>query len=78
MDYGPLAATLLAVAGLVSVLAAVLIAVRNARSKGRRAALGEADEVERLLSECRAARLADQQLIYDLQTALIERGIKLP
>ena len=78
MDPGPIAATLLALGGLVSVIAAVLIAIRNARSKGRKAALTEADELEAMLTACRAERITDGQKIYRLQTALIEAGIKLP
>jgi len=78
VDYGPLAAALLAIAGLVSVLAAVLIAVRNARSKGRRAALSEADELEGLLTACRAERLEAHRVIFELREVLTAHGIDPP
>jgi len=78
MDTGPIGVALLAIGGFVSIIAAVLIAIRNARSKGRRAALGEADELEALLASCRAERLEAQGRIYALTSALIEHGIKPP
>jgi hypothetical protein len=77
-DVGPVGAVLLAVAGLVAVIAAVLIAIRNARTKGRASAIAEADALEVEIAACRDARVADARLIYELRAALASAGIDLP
>jgi len=66
-NLGPLGAAVLAAGGFVCIVGAVLIGVRNVRSKGRTSAIAEADEVERLLAECREGRLTDAAAIYELR-----------
>ena len=78
MDPGPVGAVILAVAGLVSLGAAFLIIIHNARNKGRSAAMAEADDLEALLIPCRARKLEADSRVYVLTTALVEHGIKPP
>ena len=77
-DPGPSRLRILALGWLVCVIAAVLIGIRNARSKGRRSAIAEADEVEALLADCREGRLTDAAALYRLREALASRGIDPP
>ena len=78
LDPGPLGAAVLAFGALACIVCAVLIGIRQARSKGRRSAIAEADEVEALLADCREGRLSDAAALYKLREALASRGIDPP
>jgi hypothetical protein len=75
VDGLDLTSVLLAVGGTVAAGATFLIIVRNARTKGRRAALAEADAMEALVAECREQRVRDAATIFDLRMTLSEHGL---
>lgn len=77
-EPGPLGAAVLAAGGFVCVVGAVLIGIRNVKSKGRKAAIAEADSVEELLNECREGRITDAAALYKLRQLAAERGIEEP
>ena len=74
MDGLDLGSVLLGIGGLVATGSAVLIMIHNARNKGRRSALDEADAAQAELAECRAARVEDARTIYELETKLAQGG----
>lgn len=75
MDGLDLTSVILGLAGAVSLGATFLIVVRNARTKGRKAALAEADAMEALVAECREQRVRDAATIFDLRMTLSEHGL---
>jgi hypothetical protein len=77
-NVGPVGAALLAVGGLVAVIAAVLIAIRNARTKGRASAIAEADALEAEIAACRDRHIADSRLIFELRSAMAANGLDPP
>ena len=73
-EPGPVGAAVLAVGGFLCIVGAVVIGLRNVRSKGRTAAISEADEVERLLVECREGRITDAAALYELRQIVARHG----
>jgi len=54
----------------------LLLVVRNARAKGRRSAIAEADSIEAELAECRESRIALRRENFGLRETLAENGIE--
>jgi hypothetical protein len=65
-----------AIAAVVAAGAGLLLVVRNARSKGRKSAISEADDLEVELAACREDRLSDRKAIYDLRGKLADAGLE--
>lgn len=65
-----------AIASLVAAGAGFLLVVRNARTKGRRGAIEEADALETELVECREARLALRRELFGARETLADHGIE--
>ena len=64
-----------AIGAIVAAGAGLLLVIRNARTKGRRGAIEEADALEVELEECRHDRLGDRAAIYKLREKLAEHGL---
>ena len=75
MDPAKLVALLTGVGGLVTAAGGVLLAVRAARDKERKAAKREIDELGGMLSDERHARLEAERRNYDLSLKLARHGI---
>ena len=71
-------ALLAAIAGVVAAGCGLVLVVRNARAKGRRAAIDEADAAEAEIEALRSERIADRRRIYVLQQVLTDAGVELP
>jgi hypothetical protein len=70
--------TILAAVGAVaSAVVGLVILARNLRSKSRRAALDEADELEAELATCRTALHAAGARQYRLEQRLVEHGLEV-
>jgi hypothetical protein len=66
-----------AIGAVVSALVGLAIVVRNLRSKSRRAALDEADELEQELATCRHALHAAGARQYRLEQVLAAHGLEV-
>ena len=66
------------IAGVITAVGGVLLAVRAARDKERRAAHEEIKEVGDMLSEERHARIEAERRVYDLTLLLARHGIETP
>ena len=75
MDGLDLGSVLLAIGGTVAAGGTMLIVVRNARAKGRKSAIAEADALEAEIADCRARRIADERTIYELRLKFAEAGL---
>jgi hypothetical protein len=56
----------------------LVLVVRNARQKGRREAITEADRAYNEIQTLRAERVKDSRLIYQLRESLATHGIEPP
>ena len=65
-----------AIGAVVAAGAGLLLVVRNARTKGRRSAISEADDLEVELASCRSDRLEDRRVIYELRGKLADAGLE--
>lgn len=68
-------ALLAAIGAIVAAGAGLLLVIRNARSKGRRGAIDEADALEVELEACRRERLEERRMIFRLREQLAEHGL---
>jgi hypothetical protein len=71
-------AILAAIGAATSAAVGLVIVVRNLRSKSRRAALDEADELEGELATCREALHNAGRRQYVLEQVLAEHGLEGP
>lgn len=75
MEYGPVVALLAGVAAIVAAGCGLVIVVRNARDKGRHAALLEADTAEAALELARAQLVECRAALHDAHLILAEHGL---
>lgn len=71
-------AGILGFAGVVSAVGGVMLAIRAARDKERKAAKAELDEVTGMLTSERRLRIRAERYSYDLALLLAQHGIKPP
>jgi hypothetical protein len=69
---------ILGFAGVVSAIGGILLAVRAARDKERKAAKGEIDGLAAMLTEERHLRLTCERHVYNLTLLLARHGIDPP
>ena len=65
-------------AGIVSAIGGIMLAVRAARDKERKAAKAELDSVSGMLADERQARLECERHTYQLSLTLARHGIDPP
>lgn len=70
-----IAAIFTGLAGMVSATGGVLLAIRAVRSKERKAAAAELDQVSTELSKERAARLQAERRQHDYHVLLVKNGL---
>jgi len=75
VDPAKLVAVITGLGGIVTAAAGVLLAVRAARDKERKAAKKEIDELSGMLSDERHHRLEAERRVYDLSLRLAQHGI---
>lgn len=75
MDPAKLVALVTGAAGIVTAVGGVLLAVRAARDKERKAAKAEIDDLAAMLSTERHGRLEAEQRNYQLALKLARHGI---
>jgi len=75
VDPAKLVAILTGVGGIVTATGGVLLAIRAARDKERKAAKSEIDELSHELSDERHQRLQAERRVYDLSLKLAQHGI---
>ena len=75
MDPAKLVALITGAAGIVTAVGGVLIAIRAARDKERKAAKAEIDDLGAMLSTERHQRLEAERRNYDLALKLARHGI---
>jgi hypothetical protein len=66
------------VAGVVTAIGGVFLAVRAVRSKERKSAKADLDTVNTMLAQERHLRLQSERYSYDLALELAKHGIKVP
>jgi uncharacterized membrane protein len=71
-------AILAAIGAVTSAVVGLVLVVRNLRSKSRRAALDEADELEAELATCRRALHVAGSRQFVLEQHLVENGLEVP
>jgi hypothetical protein len=70
-------AILAGIGAIASAVVGLVILARNLRSKSRRAALDEADELEQELATCRTALHAAGARQYRLEQLLVDHGLEV-
>jgi len=78
VDPAKLVAVVTGIGGLITAVGGVLLAIRAARDKERRAAKREIDELSAMLTDERHARLTAERLVYTLSLLLAKHGIDPP
>lgn len=71
-------ALLAGIAGIITAIGGILLAVRTVRNKDRKAAKDDLDQVNHMLAEERRLRIEAERHNYDLLLDLAEHGIKPP
>ena len=75
MDPAKFVAILTGLGGLITAVGGILLAIRAARDKERRAAKREIDELSTMLTDERHARIEAERHNYDLSIKLAQHGI---
>jgi hypothetical protein len=71
-------AGILGFAGVVSAIGGIMLAIRAARDKERKAAKAELDDLSGMLSEERRLRIQAERQVFDLTLLLARHGIDPP
>jgi len=66
------------VAGVITAIGGVLLAIRSVRSKERQAAKQEIDQLSGMLSEARDGRIAAEMRVHELELIMVKEGIAIP
>jgi hypothetical protein len=76
MENATLVAILTGIAGIITAVGGILLAVRGMRTKERKAANSEIEELSELLNKERASRVRCEVDLHEANLLLVKNGIK--